>query len=106
VTHEYTILLGGTVIPGGGAPDATAIAWAHDSVLLVGSDESVRAISRGDSHFVDLGGRFVVPLGAPLGVGSQADLAVLEQDPRATVSPPRRVAVVRAGRVVEGRLGP
>jgi len=106
VTHEYTILLGGTVIPGGGAPEATAVAWAHDTVLLVGSDEDVRAISRGDSHFFDLGGRFVVPLDGPLDPGSQADLAVFEHDPRTTESPLIRLAVVRAGRVIEGRLGP
>jgi predicted amidohydrolase YtcJ len=106
VTHEYTILLGGTVIPGGGAPEATAIAWAHDTVLLVGSDDDVRAISRGDSHFVDLDGRFVVPLGEPLGAGSRADLAVLKQDPRSAKSPPEPLAVVRAGHVIEGRLGP
>lgn len=106
MTHEYTILLGGTVISGGGAPDATAIAWAHDTVLLVGSDEDVRAISRGDSHFIDLVGRFVVPLGEPLGAGSQADLAVFEKDPRTVHTTPEPLAVVRAGRVIEGRLGP
>ncbi len=112
MTHEYTILLGGTVIPGADEPDAQAIAWARDMVLLVGSDEDVRSISRGDSHFVELGGAFVVPLGeadepawpptTSLEPGTPASFAILDADPRA--GPTRTLAIVRAGRVVEGSL--
>jgi predicted amidohydrolase YtcJ len=99
VTHLYTLLLGGTVIPGGGQPDVSAIAWAGDIVIALGSDEDVRAISRGDSYFVDLRGAVVVPLEeATLEVGGPADLAVLSADPRKTL------AVVRGGRVVSGAL--
>jgi predicted amidohydrolase YtcJ len=105
VTHEYTILLGGTIIRGGGAPEATAIAWAHDTVLLVGSEADVLAISRGDSHFVDLRGRFIVPLeDATLEVGGPANLAVFSADPRTAHSRPAPLAVVRDGRLVAGQL--
>ena len=62
VTHEYTLLLGGTIITGGSRPDAAAIAWASDTVLALGSEMEVRSISRGDSHVVEIQGRFVVPL--------------------------------------------
>ena len=124
MTHRYTLLLGGTVITGGDGPEPTAIAWAEDTILAVGTDEEVRAISRGDSHIVDLQGAFVVPLAAgadagaaPFGsggtmleAGSRADLAVLGHDPRpgpddaagaATVPP---LARIRGGRVVAGAL--
>ncbi len=99
MTHEYTILFGGVVLPGGEAQPATAIAWAEDTILAVGTDESVRSISRGDSRFVDLGGASVVPVeaGAVLEPGSRADLTVLAKDRRP-------IAVLRAGRVVEGSL--
>jgi len=99
MTHEYTILFGGVVLPGGEAPPATAIAWAEDTVLAVGSDTAVRSISRGDSRFVDLHGARVEPAedGAVLEPGSRADLVVLETDHRL-------IAVLRAGRVVEGSL--
>ena len=97
MTHEYTILTGGTVLAGKGAPGCTAIAWAHDTVLLVGSDAEVRAISRGDSHFVDIGGLVVVPLGKTLEIGGPADLKLLGASSNV-------IAVVRAGRVVEGAL--
>ena len=46
--------------PGGTAP--TAIGWAADRVLAVGSDDVVRSISRGDSTFLDLGGCVVTAL--------------------------------------------
>lgn len=38
VTHEYTLLVGGTIVPGDGAPDATAIAWAAGVILALGTD--------------------------------------------------------------------
>jgi len=98
VSHLYTLLVGGVVRPGGGAPEASAIAWAHDTVLMIGSDEDVRAISRGDSHVVDIGGLVVVPLGETLEIGGPADLKVLDAKSNS-------IAVVRVGRVVEGALG-
>ena len=49
VTHLYTLLLGGTVITSPGQPDVSAIAWAADTVIALGSDDNVRAASRGDS---------------------------------------------------------
>jgi predicted amidohydrolase YtcJ len=118
VTHEYTILVGGIVIPGGSAPDASAIAWAADTVLAVGTDAEVRSISRGDSHFVELVGATVIPLNtdggvrwpadATLEVGCTADLAILRADPRLapkdTGAQLQPLAVIRAGRVVAGAL--
>jgi hypothetical protein len=67
MTHEYVILVGGRVAPGRSEAGfrgevATALAWAADRVLAVGRDEDVRSISRGDSTFLDLGGRIVTPL--------------------------------------------
>jgi len=63
VTHEYVIGLNGIIaaVPAGDGP-ATAIAWAADRVLAVGPDAAVRAISRGDSIFIDLAGCTVTPL--------------------------------------------
>jgi len=119
VTHQYTILFDAVVIPGGGQPDCSAIAWAEDIVIALGSDEDVRAISRGDSHFVDLRGAFVVPLvehdpawpvEAVLEVGGPADLAVFSTNPRlgGVQSPAdlavQTVAIVRGGRLVSGSL--
>jgi predicted amidohydrolase YtcJ len=112
VTHEYTILTGGVVLATGaagtvgvadvsdGAP-ATAIAWAEDTILAIGDDTTVRAISRGDSRFIDLRGAVVVPLDGPLEPGSPADLAVLDRVSQGGALP-RTLVVVRAGRVVEG----
>lgn len=65
VTHEYVIGLRGRILfaadaDASGAP--SAIAWAADRVLAVGSDPVVRAISRGDSVFLDLAGCVVTPL--------------------------------------------
>jgi predicted amidohydrolase YtcJ len=119
VTHEYTLLVGGTVIPGGYADEAEAIAWAHGVILAIGSNAEVRAISRGDSTVIDLAGACVIPLAdgaapawptaAVLAVGEAADLAVLDADPR----PPGKnaasllqhpMAEVRGGRVVSGVL--
>lgn len=79
MTHEYTLLLGGVVRPGGGAPDATALAFAHDTVLALGTDDEVRAISRGDSHMVDLRGRVVMPAaGITLEPGGPASFAIVD----------------------------
>ena len=118
MTHRYTLLVGGTVISGRDEPDASAVAWAEDTVIALGSDDDVRTISRGDSHLIDLDGAWVVPLGeapdacwpphATLEIGGLADLAVVEDDPRRLDTPePRRlpaIALIRGGRVVAGRL--
>ena len=118
MTHLYTLLIGGTVISGLDVPDVSAIAWAADTVIALGSDDDVRGASRGDSHVVDLQGACVVALGegadarwptdTTLEVGGRADLAVLEGDPRLMdVDAQRRLpalALVRGGRVVAGRL--
>ena len=98
VTHEYTLLLGGIVRSGDGASDATALGYAHDTVLAVGSDSDVRAISRGDSHVVDLAGRTVIaPDGVVLEPGAPASFRVVDATARV-------VAVVVDGHVVEGGL--
>lgn len=63
MTHEYVIAPGG-IVPGAVEPTGatpTAVAWAADRVLAVGSGEAVRAISRGDSTFLDLAGCAVTP---------------------------------------------
>ncbi|HEU0244373.1 MAG TPA: hypothetical protein VFQ75_10735 [Candidatus Limnocylindrales bacterium] len=98
MTHEYTLLLGGIIRPGGGASDKTALGYAHDTVLAVGSDAEVRAISRGDSHVVDLAGRTVIAAdGVVLEPGAAASFRVLDATGRV-------VAVVVDGQVVEGAL--
>jgi predicted amidohydrolase YtcJ len=68
MTHEYTLLVNGTVLTMDGASPAdpigrraNAVAIAGDRILAVETDVEVRAISRGDSHVVDLGGRTVIP---------------------------------------------
>jgi predicted amidohydrolase YtcJ len=117
VTHRYTLLIGGTVISGRDEPDSSAIAWAVDTVIALGSDDAVRQTSRGDSHVIDLRGASVVALGedpdvlwpaeATLEVGGRADLAVLKSDPRRLDSSAGHLSVlalVRGGRVVAGRL--
>lgn len=122
MTHEYVLLVGGTVVAGDRAPQVEAIAWAHDTILAIGPEAVVRAISRGDSIVHDLGGGWVVPLDpagefrwpptARLEVGGAADLAVYPSDPRPTGTPrsprvsPSPVAVVRSGHVVAGSLPP
>jgi hypothetical protein len=66
VTHEYVIAYNGIIEPRGDVA-ATAIGWAATAVLAVGSDQAVRAISRGDSTFIDLRGGIVTPLPADIG---------------------------------------
>ena len=63
MTHLYVIGLGGRIEPATNqdAP-ATAIGWAADAILAVGSNPNVGAISRGDSTFLDLGGCHVTAL--------------------------------------------
>ena len=116
MTHLYTILTGGLVLPAADGPPVTAIAWAGDTVIALGDDEAMRGLSRGDSVFVDLEGACVVPLGegdpawpvgVTLAVGGRADLAILTTDPRLrheAGEQPSVVAVVRGGRVVAGTL--
>ncbi len=100
MTHEYVIATGGRIL--GTDPSAgmkpTAIAWAADRVLAVGSDEAVRAISRGDSTFLDLDGCAVTAMdpSATLEPGSPADL-VFRRPGSAEV-----VAMVRAGAFTVG----
>lgn len=70
VTHEYVIGLGGRIDPRTSGPTETtrtAIGWAADRVLAVGTDDLVRAISRGDSTFLDLHGCEVTALPEDLG---------------------------------------
>jgi hypothetical protein len=80
VTHEYVIALNGHIEPDpGGDSEETALAWAADAILAVGPDDVVRAISRGDSTFLDLCGCLVTPLpDAP----SQADSLIREEHAR------------------------
>lgn len=81
MTHHYTVLHGGTVLTmdGGlpsdaatralGRPDlpdaagerASAICFAHDRVIAVGSDAAVLALAGPETRVVDLHGRCVVP---------------------------------------------
>lgn len=118
MTHEYRILVEGNVIRGAGEPDATAIAWAGGTILALGTDEEVRAISRGDSDFTSLDGAFVASVAREgsgrwepegvLEVGATATFGIFTRDPRSASSgrgasgPPG--AVVRDGSVVKGRL--
>lgn len=118
MTHAYTLLVHATVITGRDEPDASAIAWAGDTVIAIGDDDAVRGISRGDSRLVDLDGLTVVPVGhgpvadwptdATLEVGGVADLAILDRDPRYVdpLADPSAavIAEIRSGRVTAGAL--
>ena len=117
MTHRYTILVGGNVLPASDQPALAAVAWADDTVIGLGSDEEMRGLSRGDSRVVDLDGAWVVPLGegdvrwpadTTLELGGPADLAVLALDPRsddtARLEPVASLALIRGGRLVAGRL--
>jgi hypothetical protein len=78
MTHEYVIGLGGRIdsrTSGPAQTTRTAIGWAADRVLAVGTDDLVRAISRGDSTFLDLHGCVVTALPADL---ERADALVRE----------------------------
>lgn len=81
MTHHYTVLHGGTIVTFDGAlptdaatraagepgvPDAagrraTALCYAHERILAVGSDEEILALAGPDSLVVDLRGRTVLP---------------------------------------------
>jgi hypothetical protein len=110
MTHEYVIGLGARVLTSAhgdpGQAAATAIAWAADRVLAVGSDEAVSAISRGDSIFLDLGGCVVTAAAVDgdreLEPGSVADLDFWETGPSGQAPPPRIVARVRGGAFTDG----
>ncbi|MEI7745081.1 MAG: hypothetical protein WCK58_15195 [Chloroflexota bacterium] len=98
MTHEYTLLVNGTVIRGGGLPDATAVAWAHDTILAIGADAEIHAISRGDSHVLDLSGIYAAgAAGGVLEVGGPADIDIFGTDPRGTGGAIGPVAVIRKG---------
>jgi len=99
VTHEYTLLFGATVLPGNGEPACEALAWAGGTILALGTEAEIHAVSRGDSHVMTFPGAFVVPLEQPLEVGGAADLVAYQRDPRLG-DPGDPVAILRAGHVV------
>jgi predicted amidohydrolase YtcJ len=130
MTHEYTVATNGFVLGGAGSGRATALAWAEDTILAVGDDATVRAVSRGDSTFVDLAGRAVsagqdaagatarlrasVRAGSAgpgleaLGLdelepGSAADLLIWSHDPR-TLAPEDAEQLQVVATVVGGKL--
>ena len=112
MTHEYVVALGGVIV---GAVDAdgepaTAIAWAADRILAVGQDGPVRAISRGDSTFLDLAGWLVMapdPGGTPE-PGAPADLEFRPPGSLGRRAPGPPSAVLRQGVFTSGdpRRGP
>ena len=114
MTHEYTLLVGGTILPGRAQPPVSAMAWADGTVIALGTDAEIRALSRGDSAILRLGGAFVVPVdpagnvswppAVALEIGGPADLAILDADPRDANQPPRPLAVIRGGHGTEGGL--
>ena len=104
VTHEYVIATGGVILTGASPADPatdpapTAIAWAADRVLAVGRDGDVRAISRGDSTFLDLGGCVVT--------AAPSDIAIAEAAAARTDDDLRRVLADSAQIPVDDRLEP
>jgi predicted amidohydrolase YtcJ len=103
VTHEYVIALGGRILASPADPDApppTAIAWAADRVLAVGSDADVRAISRGDSTFLDLGGCVVTPLPEDVSLAEEALRQAIRADPSVDL-----VAALAAAGLVDSDAG-
>ncbi len=105
MTHEYVIGLSGAVLArrssgdrgrSGPADDRlpTALAWAGDRILAVGSDRDMRQISRGDSIFLDLDGCAVTTL--------PGDRAALDDVETRGADPDGLAEVLTAA----GRLGP
>jgi predicted amidohydrolase YtcJ len=128
MTHEYTVATGGHILGGTGTGSATALAWAEHTILAVGDDSEVRAVSRGDSTFLDLAGRAVsagtdaaaatrqlreavahrragaiADLVEVIEPGSAADLLLWSCDPR-TLAPDEAAELVVVGVVRDGRL--
>ncbi len=103
MTHLYTVLHGGLVLTLDGAaptdaasralgsPDAagrraTAVAFADDRILAVGSDDEVLPLAGPGSRVLDLGGRVVVPgfrdpHAHPLGEGLDAGKVLTGGEP-------------------------
>lgn len=79
MTHEYIIAFNGSIEPRGDTLD-TAIGWAAEAVLAVGSDEVVRSISRGDSTFIDLDGCVVTPMPTDLDRAGELVRATTDQE--------------------------
>lgn len=114
MTHEYTLLVGGTILTTLGQPPVGSMAWAAGTVIALGTEDQVRGISRGDSTVLNLHGSFVAPLdpnGAfdwpprvDLEIGGPADIAILNEDPRTARARRRPMALIRGGHVVEGSL--
>jgi predicted amidohydrolase YtcJ len=75
------------------------MAWAAGTILALGTEAEIAAISRGDSGVLAFPGAFVLPLDATLEVGGPADLAVYDGDPRRG-DPGDPVAILRGGHVV------
>jgi hypothetical protein len=101
MTHEYVIALHGRIETNATdqeEPQASAIAWAADHVLAVGSDDVVRAISRGDSTFVDLAGCVVTALPSD---PAAADALISVMTPSATPAAAIRALLIKAGLLLE-----
>lgn len=103
MTHEYVIALGGTILGAdAGEEPPTAIAWAADHVLAVGPDDVVRAISRGDSTFIDLGSCAVTAAPAAVDVAERTlRAAVLAGRPFDAVKELERAGLLTPGEHLE-----